>query len=75
MFEKVIYLARNVYKDYNPPNINIIVKDLLDVIHNDNMKSNLVMINNEADILRLLFLCDCVKISITPLLNILVLGF
>ena len=75
MFQKVLYLARNISKDYNPPNIKLVVKDLLDVIHNDNMKSNLVMIKNDPDNLRLLFLGDGAKFSITPLLNILVSGF
>ena len=36
-FNKVLELARTVSKCYHPPNRNLISKDLLDVIHDQNM--------------------------------------
>ena len=39
-FKKVIELARNVSKCYQPPNRKPISTDLLDVIHDQNMKNN-----------------------------------
>ena len=37
-FKKVLELARTVSKCYKPPNRNLISKDLLDVIHDQNME-------------------------------------
>ena len=51
-FKKVINLARNLSKGYNPPNRNLIAKYILDFIHDQNMQSNLSMIKKEAE------LCD-----------------
>ena len=67
-------LARNVSIGCQPPNRNIISKNILDVIHDQNIQRKLVMIKKEADIFGLLFLCDGSKISMTPLLKILVSG-
>ena len=36
-FKKVLELARTVSKCYQPPNIKLVSKDLLDVIHDQNM--------------------------------------
>ena len=44
IFRKVLYLARNVFKSYIPLNTNLVPKELLDVIHEQNMKSNLTML-------------------------------
>ena len=41
---KVLELARTVSKCYQPPNRNIINKDLLGVIHDQNMERNLSLI-------------------------------
>ena len=73
-FEKVLYLARNVSKFYQPPNRNIISKDLLDVIHDQNTERNLISIQKESDIFGLLFVGDSATISKIPLLNIFVPG-
>ena len=43
-FNKVLDLARNVSKTYQPPNINLISKDILGVIHDQNMERNLSLI-------------------------------
>ena len=43
-FKKVLDLERTVSKSYQPPNIKLISKDLLDVIHDQNMESNLSLI-------------------------------
>ena len=51
-------------------NRNIISKELLDVIHEQNMKRNLAIIKNEAEIFGLLFLGDGTTISRFPLSNI-----
>ena len=59
-------------KCYQLPNVNIILKDLLDVNHNHNMEGNLSLIKKEYDIIGLLFIGDGVTISRTSLLNILV---
>ena len=64
-------LSRNVSKTYISPNRKLIPKELLDVIHEQNMKSNLAMIKKEAEIFGLLFLGDGATISRRPLLNIL----
>ena len=70
-FKKVLELSRNVSKTYIPPNRKLISKELLDVIHEHNIRSNLAMIKKEAEIIRLLFLGDGATISICPFLNIL----
>ena len=67
-------LTRNVSKEYIPPNRNLISKELLDVIHEQNMKRSLAIIKKEAEIFGLLFLGDGVKFSRCPLLNILASG-
>ena len=64
-------MSRNVLQTYIPPNRNLISKELLDVIHEHNMKSNLSMIKNEAETFGLLFLGDGATILRCPLLNIL----
>ena len=43
-FKKVLELARTVSKCYQPPNRNLISKDLLYVIHDQNMERNLSLI-------------------------------
>ena len=63
-------MSRNVSKTYIPPNRNLIPKELLDVIHEDNMKTNLAMIKKEVEIY-FLFLGDGATTSRCPLLNIL----
>ena len=73
-FKKVFYLERTVSKCYQPPNRNLISKDLLDVIHDQNMERNLSLIKKESDIFGLLFLGDGDNISRIPQLNILVSG-
>ena len=73
-FKKVLELARTVSKFYQPPNRNIISKDLLDVIHDQNMERNSSLIKKESDIFGLSFLGDGDNISRIPLLNILVSG-
>ena len=64
-------MSRSVAKTYISPNRKLISKELLDVIHEQNMKRILAMIKKEADIFGLLFLGDGGTISICPLLNIL----
>ena len=71
-FKKVLDLARNVSKCYQPPNRNIISKYILYVIHDHNMERNLSLIKKESDIFGLLFIGDGAKIYRIPLLNILV---
>ena len=71
-FKKVLYLARNMSKGYQPPNRDLISKYLLDVIHDHNMERNLILISEESDIFGLLFLGDGSTISRIPLLNKLV---
>ena len=61
----------NNFKTYIPHNRKLISKELLDVIHEQNVKRNLAMIKKEADIFGLLFLGDGATISRCPLLNIL----
>ena len=73
-FEKVLELARTVSKCYQPPNRKLISKDLLDVIHDQNMEKNLSLIKKDSEIFGLLFLGDGATISRVPLLNILVSG-
>ena len=73
-FEKVLELARTVSKFYQSPNRKLISKDLLDVIHDQNMERNLSLIEKESSIFGLLFIGDGATISRIPLLNILVSG-
>ena len=73
-FKKVMELARNVSKCYQPPKRKLISKYILDVIHDHNMERNLSLIKKESGILGFLFLVDGATISRVPLLNILVLG-
>ena len=69
-FKKVLYLERTLSKSYQPPNRNLIYKDILDVIHDHNMESNLILIKKESDIFILLFLGDGATIYRIPLLKI-----
>ena len=43
-FKKVLDLAINESKFYQPPNRKLIYKDILDVIHDHNMERNLSLI-------------------------------
>ena len=52
----------------------LISKDILGVIHDQNMERNLSLIKKESDIFGLLFLGDGVNIYRIPLLNILFSG-
>ena len=70
--KKVLDLERTVSKSYQPPNRKLTSKDLLDVIHDQNMERNLSLIKKKSDIFGLLFLGDVTTISRIPLLNILV---
>ena len=45
-FKNVPDLARNVSKGYQTQNINIILRELLDIIHDHNMERNLSLIKN-----------------------------
>ena len=54
-FKKVLDLARTVSKCYQTPNGNLIYKDLLDVIYDQNMERNLSLIKKEYDILDFYF--------------------
>ena len=65
----MIDLARNLSKVYQPPNRDIILKDLLDAINDHNMVINLSLINKKSDIVGLLFLGDGATSSRTPLLK------
>ena len=73
-FKKVLDLSRTVSKSYQPPNGKLISKDLLDVIHDQNMERNLSLIKIESNIFGFLFLGDGATIYRIPLLNILVSG-
>ena len=73
-FKKVLELAKYASKCYQSPNRKRISKDLLDVIHDQNMEKNLSLIEKESEIFGLLFLGDGATISKVPLLNILVSG-
>ena len=64
-------MSRSVAKTYISPNRKLISKELLDVIHEQNMKMDLAMIKKEAEIFGLLFLGDGATISRFPFLNIL----
>ena len=46
-FKKVPDLAIHVSKFYQPPYRKLIYKDLLDVIHDQNMERNLILIKKE----------------------------
>ena len=70
----MLELARTVSKCYQPPNIKLISKDILDVIHDQKMESNLSLIKKYSDIFLLLFLGDGATISRIPLMDILVSG-
>ena len=71
-FKKVLDLERTVSKSYQPPNRNLISKDLLDVIHDYNTERNLIVIKEEPDIFGFLCLGDGATIYRIPLLKILV---
>ena len=71
-FKKVLDLAKTVSKCYQPTNRNLISKDLLGVIHDQNMERNLSLIKKDSDIFGLLFIGDGATISRIRLLNILV---
>ena len=43
-FKKVLELARTVSKCYQPPNRKLISKDILDVLHDQNMERSLSLI-------------------------------
>ena len=73
-FKKVLYLARNISKWYQPPYRNLITKDILYVMQNQNMERKLILIKKELHIYGLLFLGDGATISRTPLLKKLVSG-
>ena len=73
-FKKVIDLARNVSRCYQPPNRNLISKDILDEINYHNMERNPSLIKREFDIFGLLFMVDGTTIYRMPLLKILVSG-
>ena len=66
-------LASIVSKIYITPNRNIVSKQLLDAIHDQHTKGNLLIIKKKADIFGLLILGDDATISRCPLLNIWVL--
>ena len=72
--KKVFYRAITVSKSYQPPNRNHISKDLLDVIHDENMERNMILIKKESDIFGFLFLIDSATIYRIPLLKILASG-
>ena len=72
-FKKVLELARTVSKCYQPPNRKLTSKDILDVIHDQNMKRIWVWLKKSL-IFESLFLVDGATISRVPLLNILVSG-
>ena len=55
IFKKIMDLEKKVTKTYITPKINIISEELLDFIHEKNMKRNLATIKKEAEISGLLF--------------------
>ena len=73
-FKKILELAITVSKCYQNPNRKLISKDILDVIHDQNMERNLSLIEKEYDIFGFLFIGDGATISRVSLLNILVSG-
>ena len=50
-FKKVLELSRTVSKCYQPSNRKLISKDILDVIHDQNMERNLSLIEKESEII------------------------
>ena len=46
-FKKFLDLSRTVSKCYQPPNRKLTSKDLLDIIHDQNMEMNLILIEKE----------------------------
>ena len=50
VFKKVLYLASNIPNTYSTPKWNLIPKEILDVIHEHNMKRNWSIIKKEGDI-------------------------
>ena len=72
--KKVLDLAINVPKSYQPPKRNLISKDLWDIIHDHNMARNFSLIKKESDTFGLLFIGDGANISRITILNILVSG-
>ena len=73
-FNKVLELARYASKCYQTPNRKLISKDLLDVIHDQNMEKKLSLIEKESEIFGLLFLGDGATISRVPIFKILFSG-
>ena len=73
-FNKIIYLERTVSNSYQPLNIKLASKNLLDAIHDQNTERNLSLIKKESGIFGLLFLSESATIYRIPLLNILVSG-
>ena len=67
-------LAINILKVYNPSKINSFSKYLLDVIHEQNIKSKLSMVKKGEDSFWYLSIGYGATISRTSLLNILVYG-
>ena len=74
LIKKVLDLAINVSKIYQPPNRNFTSKDLLGVIRYQNMEKKLSLIKKGWDIFGFLFIGNGITISIIPLLKILVSG-
>ena len=52
----------NVSKGYQPPKGKLVYKYLLDAVHDRNMQSKLILINNEADIFGWFLFGDDTKI-------------
>ena len=67
-----MYLVSNVSKGPNPHNRNLVSTELLDVIHDQNMKRKFTIIKKGSEVFGVLFLGYGVTISITPLLDVLV---
>ena len=74
IFKEVLDLERNVSNCSQPPKRNLIFKDILDIIYDQNMEMNLILIQRDSDIFGLLSLGDGDTFSRLPLLNILVSG-
>ena len=73
-FRKVLNLSRNMSKGYQPPNIYLISKDILDIIHDQKIVRNLCLMKKSDRYFGFLFLGDDDTISIITLLNILSSG-
>ena len=67
-------MSRNVSKGYQPTNIKLISKDLMNVIHYHYTERKLSLIKEESVIFGLLFLGDDATISRMLPLNIMVSG-